>query len=150
MPDDNSGGGRCGWEGVLFLGAGTGGSEALLGLDEGTKDEGGLDRTSGDSGQFLASTPLQAHPQPRCRGQLLSAFTPSVAFYVVVGSVASSRTWSDGLGSWSVVALAISSREPAGNGDPFLTMVHSTKVVKFAQGPSLEDGALYIKLKLVS
>ncbi len=48
LPDDSGGGGRSGWEGGHFRGAGTGGSETPSGLDNGTKDEGGLDGTSGD------------------------------------------------------------------------------------------------------
>ncbi len=43
--------------------------------------------------------------------------------------------------------------EPAGkrvNGDPCLPSVHSTKVAKFARGPSSDDGALHAMFKLAS
>ncbi len=60
LPDDSGGGGRSRWEGEHFRGAGTGGhfrragtggSGAPSGLDMGTRDEGGLDGTSGDDGE---------------------------------------------------------------------------------------------------
>lgn len=68
-----------------------------------------------------------------------------------VGLGLCSKSWGDdGLGSGSKVALAISSWEPVGNGDPFLATVHSTKMPKFARGPSSDNGALYLMFTLVS
>ncbi len=69
----------------------------------------------------------------------------------VVGSgMCSVQRGDGGLATGSGVALARFSWEQAGNGDPFLTNVHSTKAVKFARGPSSDDDALYTEFKLAS
>ncbi len=154
---------RCGWEGGHFRGAGTGGhfrgastgghfrgagtggSEVPSGLDKGTKDEGGLDGTSGDDGErrggsSISSSVFQSikspsmSSSPRCiisspsatvQGvELHSALTLSTAGSLVMGTVADSRTWSDGLGSTSEVILCSVARLCAGlqiavgNGSP--------------------------------
>ncbi len=127
-----------------FRGAGTGESEAPSGLDKGTKDEGGLDRNQRDDWEregavrspeqhpslsdpapcLAVPDLLTAHPQPRAGAELHSALTPSTACSLVMGTVAGSRTWSDGLGSTSgtiirsVARLSAGSQITAGNGSP--------------------------------
>ncbi len=155
LADDNGGGGgRSGWEGGHFRGAGTGGhfrgagtgeSGAPSGLDKGTRDEGGLDGTSGDDGERRGSSSISrsvsqsirspskssspwciiSSPLATVQGaELHSALTPSTAGSLVVGIVAGSRTWSDVLGSTSgailcsVTRLCAGSRIAAGNGSP--------------------------------
>ncbi len=122
LPDDSGGGGRSGWEGGHFRGAGTGGhfrgvgtgcSGAPSGLDMGTRDEGGLDGTSGYDGErrggdsnsssvsqsikspSMSSSPRRIISSPSATVQgaeLHSALTPSTAGSLVVGTVAGSRT----------------------------------------------------------
>ncbi len=123
QPADSGGGGRSGWH---FRGADTGESEAPSGLDKGIKAGGGLDRTSGDDGERrggssisrASSQSIRSHSissSPRCvssspsaavqGAELHSVLTPSTACSLVMGTVAGSRTWSDGLGSISEVIL---------------------------------------------
>ncbi len=58
--------------------------------------------------------------------------------------------WLAGLGTGSGVELARFSWEQAGNGDPFLSSVHSTKGANFTRGPSSHDSALHEMFQLVS
>ncbi len=126
-------------------GAATGGSEAPSGLDKGTKDEGGLDGTNGDDGekrggslnsssvsQSIRSPSMSSSPRCIIRSlsamvqgaELHSMLTPSMAGSLVVGTIAGSHTWSDGLGSISgvifrsVAQLCASSLIAVGNGSP--------------------------------
>ncbi len=124
---------------------GTGESEAPSGLDKGIKDEGGLDRTSGDDGErrggssisraasqsirsrSMSSSPRSINSSPSAAVQgaeLHSALTLSTACSLVMGTVAGSRTWSDGLGSTSrmiirsVARISAGSQTAAGSGSP--------------------------------
>ncbi len=101
--------------------------------------------TSGDEGErrggsSISSSALQSikspsmSSRPRCTisspsatvqgAELHSALTPSTAGFLVVGIVAGSHTWSDGLGSTSVAIirsvarLRAGSQIAAGNGSP--------------------------------
>ncbi len=99
---------------------------AHSGLDVGTGDEGGLDGASGDEGERRGGksasrsvsqsmrSPSKSS-SPRCTisspsvavqgAELHSALSPSTACSLAAGTVAGSRTWSDGLGSFSGAIL---------------------------------------------
>ncbi len=74
-------------------------------------------------------------------GSLVAAVSGSPS---AVGSgMRSAQRGDGGLGTGSGVEPARFSWEQAGNGDPFLARVHSTKVVKSARGPYSDNSALH-------
>lgn len=91
--------------------------------------------------------------------ELLSALSLSVALSLVAGVVAGSHTWFvDGLSvaavlalrqRWAQHVLRAVGRWWAGHWVRDCT-VHSTNVSKFARGPSLANGTLYVEFKLAS
>ncbi len=122
--------------GGRFRGAGTGGSGAPSGLDMGTRDEGGLDGTSGGDGErrggssisrsvsqsirspSMSSSPscIISSPSAMMQGaELLSALSLSAAFFHVAGSVASSRTLTDVISGCGSAAI-LSTVAPCGDG----------------------------------